>query len=66
MVTDELMKLVKNLDETENQLDILQRDIMRRVFADFGDRLVKFLSNAIRLFRISRTNVKNILNVPEI
>lgn len=42
MVTDELVNLVKNLDEAEDQLDILRRDIMRRVFADFGDRLVKF------------------------
>ncbi|KAL3998681.1 MutS domain V family protein [Acanthocheilonema viteae] len=42
MVTDELVKLVKNLDEAENQLDILRRDIMRRVFADFGDRSMKW------------------------
>lgn len=42
MVTSELVNLVKNLDEAENQLDVVQRDIMRHVFADFGDRLVKF------------------------
>ncbi|EFO24929.1 hypothetical protein LOAG_03556 [Loa loa] len=42
MVTDELVNLVKNLDEAENQLDILRRDLMRRVFADFGDRSIKW------------------------
>ncbi|CAG9534923.1 unnamed protein product [Cercopithifilaria johnstoni] len=42
MVTNELMNLVRNLDEAENQLDILRRDIMRRVFADFGDRSTKW------------------------
>lgn len=42
MVTDELVNLVKNLDEAENQLDILRHDIMRRIFADFGDRSTKW------------------------
>uniref|UniRef100_A0A8R1XT22 DNA mismatch repair protein n=1 Tax=Onchocerca volvulus TaxID=6282 RepID=A0A8R1XT22_ONCVO len=42
MVTDELVKLVKDLDEAENQLDIIRHDIMRRVFADFGDRSIKW------------------------
>ncbi|MCP9260407.1 DNA mismatch repair protein Msh6 [Dirofilaria immitis] len=42
MVTDELVELVKNLDEAENELDIIRRDIMRRVFADFGDRSTKW------------------------
>lgn len=45
METVELVNLVKNMSEAENELEILRRDIMRRVFADCGDRLVKFSNN---------------------
>uniref|UniRef100_A0A915Q466 DNA mismatch repair proteins mutS family domain-containing protein n=1 Tax=Setaria digitata TaxID=48799 RepID=A0A915Q466_9BILA len=49
MVTVELEKLVENLDEAENQRDIIQRDIMRRVFADFGDRSAKWTTVVERM-----------------
>ncbi|VDM98795.1 unnamed protein product [Thelazia callipaeda] len=49
MTTEELVKLVQNLDGAENQRDILRRDVMRRLFADFGDRSCKWLSVIERL-----------------